>query len=100
MPLGFFPATKTDQRTYPEAKEQIHQSLDRLQTNQPTTRDNLSSSVVRSDSGGRDFTSPGTSPSRRFQTIGFSDALAVKFKTMAKAAKRVFVEWTLWNVRC
>ena len=28
----FFLATKTDQRTYREAKEQIHQSLDRLQT--------------------------------------------------------------------
>jgi aryl-alcohol dehydrogenase-like predicted oxidoreductase len=28
----FFLATKTDQRTYQKAKEQIHQSLDRLQT--------------------------------------------------------------------
>lgn len=28
----FFLATKTDQRTYQEAKKQIHQSLDRLQT--------------------------------------------------------------------
>ena len=28
----FFLATKTDQRTYQEAKEQIHQSLDQLQT--------------------------------------------------------------------